>query len=88
MGALAVLLLWGVLVALSEGIAFLLKKQSKKEKATKTRYIVYRWTSEDGGAWAFCKSFTSYNNAFRYHRKLAKNGYLTDIEVIEDGNRW
>lgn len=88
MGALAVLLLWGVLIALSEGMAFLRKKQSKKEKATKTRYIVYRWTSEDGGAWAFCKSFTFYDNAFRYQRKLAKNGYLTDIEVIGDGNRW
>lgn len=37
MGALAVLLLWGVLVALSEGVAFLLKKQLKKEKATKIR---------------------------------------------------
>lgn len=76
------LLILTIIIAIGEAI------ERKREKEEMPLYNVYKWTREDGGAWVFCKSFTSYNNAFRYQRKLAKNRYLTDIETIENGNRW
>lgn len=81
-GVLFFLMIVAIITTIGEAI------ERKREKEEMPLYNVYKWTREDGGAWVFCKSFTSYNNAFRYQRKLAKNGYLTDIEVIGDINRW
>ena len=80
--------IWFFLMAVTIIIAIGEAIERKREKEETPQYNVYKWTREDGGAWAFCKSYTSYDNAFRYQRELAKNGYLTDIEIIENESRW
>lgn len=81
MGAFIGVMFFLTTVAIITTVGEAIERRREKEKMPV--YNVYKWTREDGGVWVFCKSFTSYEAAFRYQRKLAKNGYLTAIEAAE-----